>query len=223
MFANDVFFGSCLIGYGIVNWLPLDIGYHFFNTFIGSLLHTVFSQIFRVGGVQGFSDVAYNAFKDTPSMYYPTPVFGPILFPSALGNMGGFLWSGFDDYLSKGMPWLFQQGIACSTFYHFYSHDKEGYLGVTLRSVVKPLAVQIMILMGADKEEQEDDALFGKFAIGFFMVLMAIVRMPQLLGPKFSPFVTASDMVSGVLGGKKKKVSAKPPTTPGKKSKKKNQ
>ena len=105
MFANDIFFGSCLIGYGIVNWLPKDIGYHFFNTGIGTLLHTVFSQIFRVGGVSGFSDAAYNAFKDTPSVYYPTPIFGPILFPSALGNMGGFLWSGFDAYLEKGMPW----------------------------------------------------------------------------------------------------------------------
>ena len=48
------------------------------STFPGALLHTVFSQIFRVGGVQGFSDAAYGAFKDAPSAYYPTPLFGPM-------------------------------------------------------------------------------------------------------------------------------------------------
>lgn len=218
MFANDVFFGSCLIGFAVVNWLPMDIGYHFFNTFIGALLHTVLAQVFRVGGIAGFSDAAYNAFKDAPSAYYPTPVFGPILFPSALGNMGGFLWNGFDSYLEKGMPWLFQQGVACSTFYHFYAHD-AAIVGVTLRSVVKPVAIQVMVLMGADDKESEDDNLFAKFAVGVFMVAMAIVRMPQFLGPKFSPFTAVSNVVKGVLSGKKKRVDAKP----SKKNKKKNQ
>ncbi|KAL7524303.1 hypothetical protein ACHAXR_000516 [Thalassiosira sp. AJA248-18] len=222
MFANDVFFGSCLIGYGVVNWLPMDVGYHFFNTFVGSLLHTVFSQIFRVGGVSGFSDAAYNAFKDAPSVHYPTPVFGPILFPSALGNMGGFLWNGFDGYLAKGMPWLFQQGMACSTFYHFYAHDAEGYIGVTLRSVLKPVAIQLMVLMGADDKESENDTLFAKFAVGVFMVAMAIIRMPQFLGPRFSPFTSVVNMVTDLLSGKKKKVNAKPPSG-SKKNKKKNQ
>lgn len=221
MFSDDVFFGSCLIAYGIVNWLPFDIGYHFFNTALGQLLYTVFAQIFRVGGVTGFSDAAHNAFKDAPSIYYPTPIFGPILFPTALGNMGGFLWSGFDGYLEKGMPWLFQQGLSCSTFYHFYAHDTEGYVGVTLRSVLKPVAVQIMVLMGAeDEKEIENDALFAKISVGFFMVFMAIIRMPQFLGPRFSPFVAVSNMVGSMFGGKKKKVNAKPGN---KKNKKKNQ
>merc|ERR1712232_764268 len=44
MFANDVFFGSCLIGFGLVNWTPLDIGYHVLNTFVGTLVTTVFAQ-----------------------------------------------------------------------------------------------------------------------------------------------------------------------------------
>ena len=30
MFSNDIFFGSCILGYGIVNWLPMDLGFHFF-------------------------------------------------------------------------------------------------------------------------------------------------------------------------------------------------
>lgn len=222
MFSNDIFFGSCLIGYLIVNWTPLDFGYHMCNTFIGEFLTTVFAQVFRVGGVCTFSSVAYNAFKDNPSKYYPTPVFGPILFPSMLGNMGGFFGNGVDKYLEKGLPWMIQQSISCSVFYHFYTHDAEGYLGVTLRSIMKPIAIQIMLLMGADEKESEDDALFAKFVVGVFMVGMGVLRMPQILGPTFSPFMTFCDTVLGFMSGKKKKVSNKPPSNK-KKNSKKNQ
>jgi len=218
MFANDIFFGACLLGYAIVNFLPLDLGYHFFNTFPGEVFHTVLSQVFRVGGVTGFSDAAYGVFKDSPSPYYPTPIFGPILFPSALGNMGGFFFEGFDGYLSKGMPWLFQQGLSCSTFYHFYAHDLEGIVGVTLRGVLKPVAVKLMVMMGANDEESQDDVLFSKVSVGMFMVAMAIVRMPQFMGPKFSPF----SLVYNVLAYPFKKKSKKEHVTP-KKGKKKTQ
>ena len=156
-----------------------------------------------MGGIAGFSDAAYAAFKESPSEYYPTPVFGPILFPTMLGNVGGFFANGFDSYLEKGMPWLFQQGISCSTFYHFYVHDVEGVIGVTLRSVVRPVAVQVMMLLGADEKEREDNALFGKVAFGIFMLAMAILRMNQFLGPSFSPFVMVGDMLT--LGKKKSK------------------
>lgn len=223
MFSNDVFFGSCVAGFALVNWLPMDIGYHFCNTVVGVALTTVFAQIFRVTGCAGFSDAAQAAFKDGPSKWYPTPVFGPILFPSALGNMGGFLVNGVDGYLDKGMPWLFQQGISCSTFYHFYAHDVEGFVGVALRSVVRPLAIPIMMVMGADEKEQEDDALFAKFMVGCFMVVMGILRMPQVYGPTFSPFTLVANAVSKRFDTKKKKASNKPPSVSKKSKKKKNQ
>merc|ERR1712085_83406 len=112
-----------------------------------------------------------------------------------------------------------QQGISCSTFYHFYSHDVEGCVGVALRSVLRPFAIPIMMVMGANEKEQQDDALFAKFMVGCFMVTMGILRMPQILGPTFSPFTLVYDAVSDVIGGKKKKVSNKPPSV-SKKSKK---
>lgn len=214
MFANDVFFGACLLGFAIVNYLPYDIGFHFFNTFPGMLLHTVFSQVFRMGGVTGFSDVAYAAFKDSPSVWYPTPIFGPILFPAALGNMGGFFMNGFDAYLEKGMPWLFQQALSCATFYHFYAHDVEGSVGQTLRGAVKPMAIQFMSVMGADEKECEDDVLFAKVVVGIFMLVSCVLRMPQFIGPSFSPFTS---LVKLVQRKKSKKVNVAPP-----KNKKKN-
>jgi hypothetical protein len=220
MFSNDIFFGACLIGFAIVNYLPLDIGYRFFDSFPGTLLHVVFSQVFRVGGVTGFSDAAYASFKDTPSVWYPTPIFGPILFPVALGNMGGFFLNGFDGYLEKGMPWLFQQGISCATFYHFYAHDEEGFVGKTLRGVAKPMAIQFMSVMGANEKESEDDVLFAKVVVGIFMLVMAIVRMPEFLGPNFSPFTS----LGGLMKFKKsKKINVAPLPNKSKKNKAKKQ
>jgi hypothetical protein len=220
MLANDVFFGACLLGFAAVNCLPLDVGHGLFNTFPGELFHTLFSQVFRAGGVTGFSDAAFGAFKDAPSPYYPTPVFGPILFPSALGNMGGFFFHGFDAYLEKGMPWLFQQGLSCSTFYHFYAHDVEGAVGVALRGAVKPLAVPFMVAMGATEEESRDDVLFAKVAVGLFMCVVAVLRMDAFLGPKFSPYLTIYNWMAYPF---KKKKSKKVQTVPGKKGKKKTQ
>jgi len=214
MFSNDVFFGSCLVGYGIVNHLPYDLGYRIFSTFAGSLLVAVFSQVFRISGIYGFSDAAFQLFKASPSAYYPTPVFGPILAPSVLGNMGGFLWNGFDGYLEGGMPWLFQQGVSCSTFYHFYAHDEKGWVGVNLRGVLRPAAIRVMIAAGAEDTAAEDDVLFARFAVGAFMVLMSILHMPQLLGPGFSPFAASCDAVVGTVGRKRTASFARPASHP---------
>ena len=114
-----------------------------------------------------------------------------------------------------------------STFYHFYAHDVDGVIGVTLRSVMKPVAVKLMLLLGANEKESEDDVLFAKFAIGLFMVIMAILRMPQVWGANYSPFTSGLNAVKKASGGKKKKVDSKPPSSPkkgiSKKSGKKNQ
>ena len=222
MLGNDVFFGACLLGFLLVNYTPFQMGYTVFHSTLGEVAVTILSQVFRVGGIIGFSDAAYTAFRDNPSPYYPTPIFGPILFPSLLGNMGGFFFQGFDGYLENGMPWLFQQGVSCSTFYHFYAHDVDGMVGISLRGYIRPMAREFMKIMGATEEEVEDDVLFAKIMVGLFMVTMAILRMDWMLGGKFSPFEIVRDMVGGLLFGKKrgKKVEVKPPS---KKSKKKKQ
>mmetsp|Transcript_11003 Transcript_11003/g.23072 ORF Transcript_11003/g.23072 Transcript_11003/m.23072 type:complete len:299 (+) Transcript_11003:96-992(+) len=228
MLSNDIFFGACLLGFLAVNCLPADIGYLFFRSFPGELLHTVFSQVFRISGVVGFSDAAFRAFRENPSPYYPIPVFGPILLPALLGNMGGFFANGFDGYLEGGMPWLFQQAISSSAFYHFYAHDEGGVVGVTLRSAMRPAAVRIMTALGGDEKEREDDVLFAKVMVGVFMLSMAVLRMNELLGPKFSPFEIAK---KSMTFGKKKSKAIKPANAGGssssssknKKNKKKNQ
>ena len=133
--------------------------------------------------------------------------------------MGGFFNKGFDAYLEGGMPWLFQQGLVASTFYHFYAHDTVGWIGQSLRGIVKPtLGVVFMTIMGADEKEREDDVLFAKVFVGMFMLVMAIVRMPHFLGPSFSPFTALGNLLS--VGKKKgKKVNVVPPSSKSKKKK----
>jgi hypothetical protein len=210
MLSNDVFFGACLLGYLLVNYTPFNLAYLVFNSPPGQLVVTVLSQVFRVGGIKGFSDAAFAMFKENPSPYYDVPVFGPILFPSVLGNMGGFFFCGLDGYLEKGMPWLFQQGISCSTFYHFYAHDTTGFIGTTLRTYLRPIAVPFMTFMGASDEESNDDALFAHVAVGCFMVLMAVLRMDMVLGGKFSPFEVLGGMICKPFGKKRKDNVKKP-------------
>ncbi|KAL3811946.1 hypothetical protein ACHAXA_007226 [Cyclostephanos tholiformis] len=205
MLSNDVFFGSCILGYALINCLPFDAGYRLFNdTFPGMLFVSTLSQVFRAGGICGFSDAAHDAFESMPSSYYPIPLFGPILLPTILGNVGGFLWHGFDGYLGDGMPWLFQQGISCSTFYHLYAHDESGILGTTLRAALRPMAMRIMHVVGTkDYDDDIDDSrvAFARFVIGTFMVMMSILHMPHFLGPNFSPFVSLYCMIVDILGG----------------------
>ena len=217
MLSNDIFFGSCILGFAMVNYVPY--GYSLCNTFPILAIINILSQVFRISGIINYSDVAYHAFKDAPSAYYPMPIFGPIIFPTLLGNMGGFIWYGIDGYLAQGgggIPWLFQQGMACSSFYHFYAHDMHGSVGTTLRSIIHPTAVHIVSHVLAnddddDNDEQnttttttadsiidiiDDNVLFAKLIIGTFMILMSILHLPQLLGPKFSPFTTMYNVLT---------------------------
>ncbi len=64
-----------------------------------------------------------------------------------------------------------------------------------------------------------DDVLFARFAIGSFTVLMSILHMPQMLGPRFSPFVAFCDAVVRTFGRKTNVSNG----GGNKKSKKKNQ
>ena len=197
MLSNDIFFGSCILGFAMVNYVPY--GYSLCNTFPILAIINILSQVFRISGIINYSDVAYHAFKDAPSAYYPMPIFGPIIFPTLLGNMGGFIWYGIDGYLAQGgggIPWLFQQGMACSSFYHFYAHDMHGSVGTTLRSIIHPTAVHIVshVLANDDDDDNndeqnttttttadsiidiiDDNVLFAKLIIGTFMILMSIL------------------------------------------------
>jgi hypothetical protein len=66
-----------------------------------------------------------------------------------------------------------------------------------------------MTLMGATEEEATDDVLCAKLAVGVFMVIMAVLRMPMFLGAKFSPFDLVHEVAVWPLGKKSKRVDVK--------------
>jgi hypothetical protein len=131
MLANDLNMASCIIAFLLINYTPFDIGYKICASLPGTIVTVSFAQLFRSLGIAKFATVCFEAFKDTPSAYYPIPVFGPIIYATLLGNMGGFFLKGFEGHLSNGIPWPVQNGTLralCS------------YIRFLLDVVVRPVA-----------------------------------------------------------------------------------
>lgn len=110
MLFNDLNVAACIAAYVLINYMPFDIGYKIGKSFPVVIVTTTFAQLFRSLGVVKYTTVCYQAFMDSPSAYYPIPVFGPIAYGTLLGNMSGFFLKGFNGYLAYGMPWPFQNG-----------------------------------------------------------------------------------------------------------------
>ena len=71
-------------------------------------------------------------------------------------------------------------GLFVATFYHFFVHDTEGFIGNALRNY-----------MPIRKLFDMDDKTFGYCVVSGFMQVMGILQMPDFLGPSFTPFGTA--------------------------------
>ena len=110
MISNDVVFASCVIAFVVVNLVPFDLGYKLANFLPVKIVITMFAMLFRSLGMVGFTTAAFYTFQESPSKYYPIPVFGPIWYGIMLGNMGGLFFNGINGYLANGIPWPFQCG-----------------------------------------------------------------------------------------------------------------
>lgn len=188
MLSNDACVVSCVLAFLLVNNVPFDLGYKIFSLLPMVVVTTVFAQLFRVTGLVKFVDVAFFAFKDNPSQYYPIPIVGPIAYATLLGNMGPFFVQGFHGWLKDGMPWPFQNGLFCATFYHFYVNDQSGPIGLQLRRTVD------MFIPGAREVWGiKDDRTFAFVLVSLFMHLMCLAQLEHCLGPTFSPFSSIFD------------------------------
>ena len=110
MIASDFGFAACIVAYIVVNHTPGDVGYMLCNSVPGHLITTIFAQLFRSMGIMRFCAKAFVTFQDTPSPYYPIPVFGPILYATLLGNMAGLVMKGLEGHIANGVPWPAQNG-----------------------------------------------------------------------------------------------------------------
>lgn len=178
--GGDINVGSCIIAFLVVNYTPFDIGFQLLNFLPVKIVVTAFAQLFRSSGMIRFIKTATSEIQ--PSPYYPTPLLGPIVYGTMLGNMSGFMLKGFDGYLGGGMPWPFQNGLFIGTFFHIFAHDEKGFLGTTLRGVFKSMGSET--LLGG-----LDDVTFAHVITAGFMQLAGIMMLPNFLGPTFNPIV----------------------------------
>lgn len=209
MLSNDVNVACCIIAFAVASYAPFDIGYKLGKTFPVVIVTTVFAQLFRTCGLVKFSTVAFEAFKDNPSEYYPIPIFGPIIYATMLGNMGGFFLKGLNGHLKDGMPWPFQTGLACASFYHFYVHDETGFIGVNLRHCFHLVFDDLLKMSGLYTLDRKTLAFV---TISAFQHVMAILQLPYFLGPKASPFNAAYYFASEEAPTNSKAIPAKPKT-----------
>ena len=108
--SNDLIMGSCILSFLVVNNIPFDLGFNVLNFLPLKILITSGAQLFRSTALVNFAKVAFQAFKGSPSAYYPIPVFGPIIYGTLLGNMGALVLKGFEGHVENGVPWAVQNG-----------------------------------------------------------------------------------------------------------------
>jgi len=168
--------------YGNIEYLTKVIGVH-------NLKNRLF--IHTVQGIIQFVKIAHESFKDNPTPYYPTPMLGPILLATLLGNMRGFVQEGLHGYIKNGMPYKFQNGLFCATFYHVVVND-SGFIGEYFRMVINLFP---SMKLGLNNEK------FAAVFVSFFMHVVGVLQMPDFLGPNFSPFQKFGSLFSKVPSG----------------------
>jgi len=207
---GDVTLTLTAIAFVLMTYTPMDIGYMFGKLLPVKIVLNSWAQLFRGLGMIGFINAC--AAEVAPSKYYPTPVLGPVLYGTLLGNMGAFFLKGFHNHLEKDIPWPFQNGLFFGLFYHLYTHDKEGSMGIALRSAIQSTGIQGTL----------DDKLFATIVVTGFMQLAGLLMLPEFYGPSFNLILLPKRLLSSVLPtSSKKKTVKKPPAVSNKKQNKK--
>lgn len=106
--GGDVTLNLTAVAFVLATYMPMDIGFKLGNNILIKIVTTVFAQLFKALGMIGFINTATAEVSASP--YYPTPILGPVLYGTLLGNMGGFFGKGFHGHLQKGAPFTVQNG-----------------------------------------------------------------------------------------------------------------
>ena len=174
--GGDVTLNLTLIAFLLATYAPMDIGRKIGNNIVGKVIITIIAQLFKALGMISFIDTATA--EVSASKYYPTPILGPVLYGTLLGNMGAFFGKGFHGHLEKGAPFPIQNGIIVGFLYQVYANDAEGTMGNTLRSFVQKTGIQGSL----------DDKTFATFCASLFIIISGVLMLPEFLGGAFNPF-----------------------------------
>jgi len=83
-------------------------------------------------------------------------------------------------------PFSYVIGLFWATFYHFYVHDTEGPIGEYLRHAVDMIPWIPMKM---------DNRMFAILVVSISNQIVGILQMGEFLGPGFSPFVSAYNLL----------------------------
>ena len=175
--GGDVTLNLTFIAFVLATYAPMDMGRKIGNNIVGKVVITVFAQLFKALGMIAFINTATA--EVSASKYYPTPILGPVLYGTLLGNMGAFFGKGFHGHLEKGAPFPIQNGVIVGFLYQLYANDKEGSMGNALRSFVQKTGLQGSL----------DDKTFATFCASLFIIIISgVLMLPDFLGGAFNPF-----------------------------------
>lgn len=188
--GGDVTLTLTAIAFVLLTYTPMDIGYKIGKMLPVKIVMNSYAQLFRGLGMIGFINAA--AAEVAPSKYYPTAVLGPVVYGTLLGNMGAFFSKGFHGHLEKDIPWAFQNGLVVGFFYHIYTHDDEGVIGISMRSLIKSTGIQ----------GELDDKLFATLVVTGFMQLAGILMLPEFYGPSYNLLLLPKRILMNLLSTK---------------------
>ena len=87
-------------------------------------------------------------------------------------------------------------GLFCAPFFHLYAHDKSGFAGGWLRTLMSPLHGMFPDM---------DDKTFAVMLVSLFMQVVTILQLPSFLGPSFNPFTMIGDLIITPFAGSSSK------------------
>lgn len=86
-------------------------------------------------------------------------------------------------------------------FYNMYTHDREGIIGTTMRSVIQSTGIQGSM----------DDKLFATIVVTGFMQIAAFLMLPEIYGPTFSLIVLPKKFLMNLFSSSSSPKVKKPP------------
>ena len=89
-------------------------------------------------------------------------------------------------------------GLVVGFFYHVFTHDKEGSMGIALRSAVQSTGIQGTM----------DDKLFATLFVTIFMQLSGILMLPEFFGPSFNLLLLPKRILANFTTGTSKTVNS---------------
>lgn len=132
----DIFIPLCLIAWYTTHTLGFS---RIYTSLPVRVITGIFVSLWRTHTICDTVNVAKGVLS--PSAYYPTPFFGPVVAGTFTGCFGAFL--PFDKGLTplnNGTPWPVQISFLTAFFYHAMLNDTKGFIGIGCRSIFGPYA-----------------------------------------------------------------------------------